>query len=123
MYDKTTMQFRNHIKLDIHGQFYRDATGRNVVTLEGIDVCPFAWMKIMGVNSSTFYCNAKFVATGHVVQNHGNTGLRKPKSHIVVATAMLGAILNRHADHMPHKTYVLLSGEKVVAKVLPANFK
>ena len=123
MYDKTTVQFRNHMKLDVHRQFHRDTKGRNVVTLKGIDVCPFAWMKIMDVSSSTFYHNAQFAVAGHVAQNHGNTGLRKPRSHIVVATATLGAILNRHADHMPHKTRVLPSGEKVVAKVLPANFK
>ena len=123
MYDKTTVQFRNHIKLDVHRQFHKDATGRNVMTLEGIDVCPFAWMKIMGVSSTTFYCNAKSAAASHAVQNYGNTGLRKPRSHIVVATATLGAILDRHADHMPHKTRVLSFGEKVVAKVLPSNFK
>ena len=121
-YDKTTVQFRNHIKLDIHRQFHRDATGRNVVTFEGIDVCPFAWMKIMGVSSSTFYRNAKFVAADHAAQNHGNTGLRKPRSHTVVATTTLGAILDRHAEHMPYKTRVLLSREKVVAKVLPSKF-
>ena len=90
MYDKTMVQFRNHIKPDVHKQFHRNATGRNVVTLEGIDVCPFARMKIMGVSSTTFYRNAKFVVAGHAAQNHGNTGLRKPRSHIVVATAMLG---------------------------------
>ena len=78
MYDKTTVHFRNHIKLDVHRQLHRDATGRNVVILEGIDVCPFAWMKIMGVSSSTFYRNAKFATTGHASQNHGNTGLHKP---------------------------------------------
>ena len=33
MYDKTTVQFKNHIKLDVHRQFHRDAIGRNVVTL------------------------------------------------------------------------------------------
>ena len=123
MYDKTTVQFRNHIKLDVHKQFHRDATGRNVVTLEGIDVCPFAWMKIMGVSSITFYRNAKSATADHIAQNHGNTGLRKPRSHTVVATAKLGAVLDRHANHMPHKTRVLLSREKVVAKVLPSNFK
>ena len=41
MYDMTTVQFRNHIKLDVHKQFHRDATSRNVVTLKGINVCPF----------------------------------------------------------------------------------
>ena len=80
-------------------------------------------MKIMGVSSTTFYRNAKSATASHAAQNHGNTGLRKPRSHTVVATAMLGAILDRHADHMPHKTRVLPSGEKVVAKVLPSNFK
>ena len=123
MYDKTTVQFRNHMKLDVHRQFHRDATDRNVVTFEGINVCLFAWMKIMGVNSSTFYRNAKFAAAKHAAQNHDNTGLRKPRSHTVVATATFGAILDRHADHMLHKNRVLPSREKVVAKVLPANFK
>ena len=96
---------------------------RNVVTLEAIDVCPFAWIKIMGVSSSTFYRNAKFAGANHATQNHDNTSLCKPRNHIVVATATLGAILDRHADHMPHKTRVLSSGEKVVAKVLSTNFK
>ena len=100
MYDKTTVQFRNHIKLAVHKQFHRNATSRNVVTLEGINVYPFAWMKIMGVSSTTFYRNAKFAAAGHAAQNHGNTGLCKLRSHTVVATATLGAILDRHADHL-----------------------
>ena len=117
------MQFRNHIKLDVHRQFHRNTTDRNVVILEGIDIYLFAWMKIMGVSSSIFYCIAKFAATGHAAQNHGNTGLRKPRSHTIVATAMLGAILDRHANHMPYKTRILPSGEKVVAKVLSTNFK
>ena len=77
----------------------------------------------LGVNLTTFYRNAKSAVAGHVAQNHGNTGLCKPRSHIVVATATLGAILDRHANHMPHKTGVLSSREKVVAKVLPSNFK
>ena len=116
MYNKTTVQFRNHIKLDVHRQFYRNATSRNVVTLEGIDVCPFAWMKIMGVSSTTFYRNAKIAAAGHAAQNHRNTGLLKPRSHTVVATATLGAILDRHVDHMPHKTRVLLSGKSLLQR-------
>ena len=77
------------------------------MTLEGIDVFPFAWMKIMGVSSSTFYCNAKFAAAGHATQNHSNTGLCKPRSYTIVATAMLGAIRDRHADHMLHKIGIL----------------
>ena len=116
MYDKTTVQFKNHIKLDVHRQFHRDAMHRNVVTLEGIDVCPFAWMKIMGVSLTTFYRNTKFAATGHAAQNHGNTGLRKPRSHTVVATATLGAILDKHVDHMPHKTRVFHLGKRLLQR-------
>lgn len=123
MYDKTIVHFRNHIKLNVHRQFHRDGARRNVITLKGVDVCPFAWMKILDMNSTTFYCNAKYAAAGHTAQYHGNTGLRKPRNHIVVATVTLGAILDRHADHMPHKSRVLPSREKVVVKVLPANFK
>ena len=123
MYDKTTVQFRNHIKLDVHRQFHRDAMGRNVVTLKAIDVCMFAWMKIMGVSSSTFYRNAKFAVVHHATPNHSNSDLHKPKRHTIVATTMLGAILDKHIDHMPHKTCVHPFGEKIVAKVLPANFK
>ena len=93
------------------------------MTLKDIDGCLFGWMKTMGVNSSTFYRSAKFATARLVVQNHGNTDVRKPKSHTIIATATLGAIFNRHADHMPHKTRVLPSRENIVAKVLPANFK
>ena len=50
-------------------------------------------------------------------------GFDKPRSNTIVATTTLGAILDRHADHMPHKTRVLPSREKVIAKILPANFK
>ena len=77
----------------------------------------------MVVSSRTFYHNTKFAIADHAAQNHGNTGLCKPRSHTVVATTTLGAIFDRHANHMPHKTRVLPSREKVVAKVLPANFK
>jgi hypothetical protein len=111
------------MKLDVHRQFHKDILGRNVVTLEGVDVCPYAWMRIMGVSSTTFFRYAQFAQAGFAAQHHGNTGLRKPRNHTVVATATLGAILDRHADHMPHKSRVLPSGEKVIAKVLPASFK
>ena len=75
------------------------------------------------VSSRTFYCNAKFVVASHGMQNHGNANLHKPRSHTAIATATVGAILDRHVDHMPHNTCVLLSGERIVAKVLSANLK
>jgi hypothetical protein len=123
MYFGTTVVFRRHIKLDVHRQVRVDSNGRNVVTLEGIDVCPSAWQHIMGVSETSFYLYARDAVAGVAAQPHGNTGLKKPRHHTVVATAALRVILNRNADHMPHKTRVLPSGEKAVAKVLPANFK
>ena len=38
MYNTTTVLFRSHMKLDVHRQFHKDILGRNVVTLEGVDV-------------------------------------------------------------------------------------
>jgi hypothetical protein len=35
----------------------------------------------------------------------------------------LRCILNRSVDHMPHRSRILASGEKVVSKVLPATWK
>jgi hypothetical protein len=39
------------------------------------------------------------------------------------ATATLRCILDRSADHMPHRSRTLASGDKVVSKVLPATRK
>ena len=50
MYNKTTELFKSHMKLDVHRQFHKDILGRNVVTLEGVDVCPYARMRIIGVS-------------------------------------------------------------------------
>ena len=77
----------------------------------------------MGVNLTTFFRYVQFAEAGFAAQHHSNTGLRKPRNHTVVATATLGAIFDRHVDHMPHKSRVLPSGKKLIAKVLPANFK
>ena len=123
MYSGTTVQFRRHMKLDVHRQFHVDMNRRSVVTLEGTDVCPAAWQLIMGVSESSFYEHARDAAAGVAAQPHGNSGKRKPRSHTVVATAALRVILNRNADHMPHKSRVLPTGVTTVAKVLPANFK
>ena len=123
MYLGTSVQFRRHIKLDVHRQFHVDTNRRNVVTLEGTDVCPAAWQLIMGVSETSFYKHANDAAAGVAAQPHGNSGKRKPRGHTIVATAALRVILNRNADHMPHLSRVLPSGETTVAKILPANFK
>ena len=76
-------------------QFHLDSSVRNGVTLDGTDVCLAAWQLIMGVSETSFYEYAKDAAAGAAAQPHGNTEKRKPRSHIVVATAALRVILTR----------------------------
>ena len=109
------------MKLDIHRQSCTVGDGRKVVTLEGLDVCHNAWRHIMGVSESTFYHYAKYASQNMVAQLHGNSRLRKPRPHTIHAIATLRCILEKSADHMPHRSRVLSSGEKVVTKVLPAT--
>ena len=47
------------MKLDVHRQFHLDSNGRNVVILDGIDVCPAAWQLKMEVSETSFYEYAK----------------------------------------------------------------
>ena len=104
MYVGTTFQFLSHLKLDVHRQSRTDSDGRKIVTLEGVDVCHEAWRHIMAVPESTFYRYAKHAAENMVAEMHGNTGLRKPRSHTIQATATLRCILDKSADHMPHRS-------------------
>ena len=55
--------------------------------------------------------------------DHGNRGLLKPRKHTVQAAASLKCILEKQADHMPHRTRTLKTGEKVVSMCLPATFQ
>ena len=77
----------------------------------------------MGVGDNTFFRYAGYAAAGRAAREHGNVGLRKPRGHTMQATATLRCILERTADHMPHRSRVLPSGEKVVAKVLPCTWR
>ena len=123
MYVGTSFQIRCHMKLDVHWQSHTESDGRKVVTLEGLNVCHNDWRHIMGVSESTFYRYAKYASQNMVAELHSNSGLSKPWAHIVQATATLRCILEKSADHMPHRSRVLSSGEKVVTKVLPATWK
>uniref|UniRef100_A9U683 Predicted protein n=1 Tax=Physcomitrium patens TaxID=3218 RepID=A9U683_PHYPA len=111
------------MKLDVHRAVHRDASGRKMVTVEGITVCLRAWMHISGVSEATFYCYQAYVKANQEARDHGNTGLSKPRKHIEQATATLKCILEKEADHMPHRTRSTKSGEKMVSMILPATFQ
>ena len=48
--------------------------------------------------------------------------MHKPRKHTLQATAILKSLLEKAADHMPHRSHTTPSGEKVVAMVMPASF-
>ena len=55
MHVKGSVYHRKHRELDVHKQIHRDADRRDMITLEGMEVCPKAWTTIMGVHRSLFY--------------------------------------------------------------------
>ena len=100
-----------------------NAQGCRVLILEGEDVYLVAWKHIMGVLETTIYRYAGYASEGRPVQKHGNCGLLKPWAYTVQATMTLRCILDRFADHMPHRSRTLASSEKVVSKVLLTTWK
>jgi hypothetical protein len=56
-------------------------------------------------------------------KQHGNVGTTKPRVHTLQATPTLCQMLEQSADHMPHKTTTLETGEKVVSKCLPSSWR
>ena len=58
-----------------------------------------------------------------VAHLHGNSRLHKPRMHIIQTIATLKCILEISMDHMPHRSHVLSSGDKVVIEVLLAIWK
>ena len=94
-----------------------------MVTIEGINVCLHAWMLTAGVPESTFYHYLKYMKEDREARDHGNTGSKKTREHTEQATASLKCILDREADHMPHRSRTLKEGDKVVSKILPASFQ
>jgi hypothetical protein len=123
MYRRTEYEFKNHLKLDVHQQIHMNVEGCRVVTLEEEEVCLAAWRHIMGVSETTFYRYVGYAAEERLAQKHGNSGLLKPRAHTMQATTTLRCILDRSANHMPHRSRTLVSSEKVVSKVLPTTWK
>ena len=123
LYQGKDWTLKRHIQLDVHCQIYINNLGNRVVTLEGIDVCSRAWYLIHGIGKSTFHRHVKDVENGARVGEHGNTGSKKTRIHIVQATATLQCLVENTADKMPHRSTTLDSGEKVVSMQLPPSFK
>ena len=122
MHVKESAYHRKHRQLDVYKQIHRDADGRDMITLEGMEVCPKAWTTIMEVQRSSFYRYKADALIGKRAEQHGNLGTKKPWMHTFQATTTLRTMLESTADHMPHKSRTKEDGEKVVAMFLPSSF-
>ena len=80
-------------------------------------------MHISSVPKSTFYHYQTYMNNGREVVDHGNKGLLKLRKHTQQAAASLKCILEKQADHMPHRTRSLKTWEKVVSMCLPTTFQ
>ena len=123
MYRNSTFKHRTYMKMDVHRQVHVDERGRRMVSIDNTPVCMRAWMHIAGVPEATFYRYQSYMRHGREAKDHGNKGTVKPRKHTQQAIATLKCILEKEADHMPHRTKTLKSGEKVVAKILPSTFQ
>ena len=121
MHVEGSVYHRKHRQLDVQKQIHRDADGRDMITLEGMEVCSKAWTTIMGVHRSSFYRYKADALIGKRAEQHGNLGTKKPRTHTLQATATLRTVLESTADHMPHKSRTKEDGEKVVAMSLPSS--
>jgi hypothetical protein len=75
------------------------------------------------VSRATFFRYAEAATSGLRARQHGNYGSKKPREHTMQAIATLRCLLEKSADHMPHRSTTMLSGETVVTKTLPSFFK
>jgi hypothetical protein len=123
MWRDSDVRLRTHVKLDIHRQFHNDGNGNRVITLEDINVYSIAWQLIMGVSRATSFRYVEVATSGHRARHHGNYGSKKPREHTVQAIATLRYMLEKSANHMPHRSTTMPTGETVVTKTLPSSFK
>ena len=54
MHVKGSVYHQKHRQLNVHKKIHRDADGRDMIILEGMEVCPKAWTTIMEVHRSSF---------------------------------------------------------------------
>ena len=116
-----TYQVKATKMLEVHRSMHKGAQGSKVVTVEGIDMCPQAWRIVHDVSMCTFQrykAKAKAEVRG---APHGNSNTTKTRTATAQAIQTLRCLLEASADHMPHLTRTLHTGEKVGLKVLPAG--
>ena len=122
MHVQGSVYHRKHRQLDVYKQIHRDGDGKEMIMLEGFEVCPKAWTTIMGLHRSSYYRYKADALVGKRAEQHGNEGTKKPRMHTLQGTAILQTLLESTADHMPHKSRTKEDGEKVVAMSLPSSF-
>ena len=113
---------RKNRQLDVHNQIHWDADRKELIKLEGMEVCPQVWTTIMDLHRSSYYRYKADALIEKRTELHGNLGTKKPRMHILQATAILRTLLESIADHIPHKSRTKEDGEKVVATSLSSSF-
>ena len=98
LYVTGSVYFRKHVLLEVHRQIHRDARGKDMITLEGIEVCPTAWSLIHSVSRATFHRYKGQAESGMRPEPHGNLGSKKPRLQTLQATATLRTLLQSTAD-------------------------
>ena len=79
MHVEGSVYHRKHRQLDVHKQIHRDANRKEMITLEGFEVCPKAWMTIMGLHRSHHIIDIRLM---HWLESvHNNTRTRAQRSH------------------------------------------
>ena len=122
MHVEGSVYHRKHRQLGVHKKIHKDADGRDMIMLEGMEVYPKAWTTILGVHRSSFYRYKADSLIGKRAEQDRKLGTKKPRTHILQATATLRTVLESTVDHMPHKSRTKEDGEKVVAMSLPSSF-
>ena len=55
MHVEGSVYHRKQRQLDVHKQIHRDDDGKEMIMVEGMEVCPKAWITIMGLHRSLYY--------------------------------------------------------------------
>ena len=117
-----TFQVKATKNLDVHRTIHDGVQrGEKLVTVEGINVCLRAWRILHNIPLRTFERYKAKANTNVRGGPHGNSNTTKRRTATVQAIETLRSLLEGRADHMPHLSHTLPTGEKVSLKVLPAG--